>query len=206
MSDPHSSLARAGQEFMKFLYRLINTVRIYRENNQLIRKGVGELKGVIDTLAGGGDINVHLWRGRFHIRGERLQYRRDLASVINGMMAYFTQRNIGQIIFFNASRSASTEDFVAMIRLLNDSVMSDDSPAWLEDKMLEHGFSWLQVIRKQDEELADKAASLEEERYEKARSTYIHAVDTVREVAQQGNCRCSKDKASGSEHCRSGQG
>lgn len=184
MSDKQSLLTRAGQEFMKFLYRLINTARIYRDNNQLIRKGVGELKGVIDTLAGRDDISVHLWRGRFHIRGERLQYRRDLASVINGMVAYFTQRSIGQIIFFNESRNVSVEDFVAMIRLLNDSVMSDDPPAWFEEKMLEYGFSWLQVIRKQDEELADKAASPEVERYEKARSTYIHAVDTVREVAQ----------------------
>jgi hypothetical protein len=184
MSDTQSLLSRAGQDFMKSLYRLINTVRIYRDNNQLIRKGVAELKGTLDILAGRDDISVHLWRGRFHIRGERLQYRRDLASVVNGMVAYFTQRNIGQIIFFNASRNVSVEDFVAMIRLLNDSVMSDDPPAWLEEKMPENEFSWLQVIRKQDEELADKAASPEEERYEKARSTYIHAVDTVREVAQ----------------------
>ena len=99
MSVSQSSLAHAGQEFMKSLYRLINTARIYRDNNQLIRKGVGELKGAIEALTGGDDISVHLWRGRFHIRGERLQYRRDLASIVNGMVAYFTQRNIGQIIF-----------------------------------------------------------------------------------------------------------
>ncbi|MHB8137259.1 MAG: HD-GYP domain-containing protein [Smithellaceae bacterium] len=184
MPDSQSSLARTGQEFMKFLYRLINTVRIYRDNNQLIIKGVGELKGVLDTLAGGDDISIQLWRGRFHIRGERLQYRRDMTSIINGMVAYFTQRTIGQIIFFNASRKVSSEDFVTMIRLLNDSVMSADPPVWLEEKLLEHGFSWFQVIRKQDEELTDKATSLEDERYEKARSTYIHAVETVREVAQ----------------------
>ncbi|MDD4355658.1 MAG: HD domain-containing protein [Smithellaceae bacterium] len=184
MADFQSTLARSGQEFLKFLYRLINTVRIYRDNNHLIRKGVGELKGVMDSLSGGDDISVHLWRGRFHIRGERLQYRRDLSSIINGMVAFFTQRTIGQIIFFNASKNVSTEDFVAVIRLLNDSVMSADPPAWFEEKILEHGFSWVQVIRKQDEELSVKAVSLEDERYEKARSTYIHAVDTVREVAQ----------------------
>jgi hypothetical protein len=46
-----------------------------------------------------------------------------------------------------------------MIRLLNDSVRSDDPPAWLERKKAGVWIFMLQVIRKQDEELADKAAS-----------------------------------------------
>jgi hypothetical protein len=78
----------------------------------LIRKGVGELKGSDRYLAGRDDITFICGAEGFHIRGERLQYRRDLAVLSMGMVAYFAQRNIGQIIFFNASRNVSVEDFV----------------------------------------------------------------------------------------------
>lgn len=187
MSDHQSSLGRFGQEFMKSLYHLINNVRIYQDNNQLISRGAAQLKSILDELTSEDDISIHLWRGRLHIRGEKIPYSRDIVNVINCMVEYFTQRRIGRIIFLKASRDALPENLLVLTRLLNDSVMSDDPPVWLEKKLREYGFSWVQIFRKQDDELSNVATNRENRRYEKARNTYIHAVETVKEVAQKAS-------------------
>ncbi|TFH03682.1 MAG: HD domain-containing protein [Methanosarcina sp.] len=184
MSDYQSSLGNSGPEFMKSLYHLINNVRIYQDNNQLISRGVEQFKSILDKLTGEDDSSIHLWRGRLHVHGEKIPYSRDIANVINFMVEYFTQRRIGRIIFLKECRNALPENIPVLVRLLNDSVMSDDPPVWLEIKLREYGFSWVQIFRKQDDKLSNAKANLEERRYEKARNTYIHAVETVKEVAQ----------------------
>jgi HD-GYP domain-containing protein (c-di-GMP phosphodiesterase class II) len=187
VSDHQSSLGHSGQEFIKSLFYLINNARIYQDNNQLINRCVSQLKGILDELTREDDVSIDLWRGRFHVRGEKLSYRRDIANVINSMVEYFTNRRISRINFSQASRDASPANLLAFTRLLNDSVRPDYCPGWLEKKLREYGFLWVQIFRKRDDELSNTVTSIEEKRYERARDNYIHAVETVKEVAHKAS-------------------
>ncbi len=187
MSENSSLLERSSQEFMKFLYHLIHNAKIYDDNNQLITKSVSRLKNMLDELTGKGDVSITLWRGRFHVQGERLRYRRDIAGIINSMVEYFALRKIGRINFSRSFKNTTAANLLEFAHLLNDSVLSDEPKDWLENRLREREFSWVQIYEKQDSEPPDMEVSLDEEKYEKARNTYIHAVETVKEVAQKAS-------------------
>jgi HD-GYP domain-containing protein (c-di-GMP phosphodiesterase class II) len=174
---------QSGYEFLKSLYYLIKNARIYRDDNELMNRCVARFRSALDILTEGDELNIHLWRGRFHVQGERLRYRRDSAAVIDALGEYLSQRGIGHILF---TEGASHEEAIAFARLLHDSVTSDDPPGMLEQAFVEKGLSWVRVFATLNEEpsgAGSKYHTQGEGRYEKARNIYINAVEVVKEVA-----------------------
>jgi len=68
-------------------------------------------------------------------------------------------------------------------RLFNDAIKYDNPREWLEQKLQEHNFSWVQTFPRRDEDETFDGESLEYEKYEKARKNYFLAIEAVREVA-----------------------
>jgi hypothetical protein len=92
VSNEHTTHAELyGIEFIKVLYHLIHTARIHNDNNQLIRESLSKFKGILDERTREEDLKLQLWRGRFHIGGEKLPYKRDSFTIINEMMKYFSR-------------------------------------------------------------------------------------------------------------------
>ncbi|MBN1662726.1 MAG: HD domain-containing protein [Deltaproteobacteria bacterium] len=183
MSDKQSIPERFGHDFLRALYHMINTVRIYQDNNQLVRKSLRTFRTLLDLMAAEDDISLFLWRGRFYIGEQKLPYVRDAATVVNAMIDFFSKRGIGSIIFLQSSRTALPEDVLAFSRLLDDSIKDGDPLSWLDQQLREEKYSWVQLFRKHDDDEASDGESADGKRYEKARQTYFHAVETVKEVA-----------------------
>ncbi|MFO7568262.1 MAG: HD domain-containing protein [Smithellaceae bacterium] len=187
MSDQQTLVVRFGHDFLRSLYHVIHTAKIYRDNNQLIRKSVRSFQSVLDEITFAGDVNLMLWRGRFHIGGEKFPYRRDAQGVVSTMVDYFSRRGIGGVTFLQASRNASPDDILAVARLLIGAVNNADPAGWLDQHLRESGYGWVQISRKLDDDVSDHEISVEDKHYETARNTYFHAVETVREVAQKAS-------------------
>jgi HD-GYP domain-containing protein (c-di-GMP phosphodiesterase class II) len=183
LSDQKTQLGVFGGKLIKAFHNIINTVRIHQDNNRLIKECVAQFNNALTALPDQENISIEIWRGRFHLQGEKLLYQRETVSLINEMLEYFFQRNLGGLQFFANFREAMHENIVAFIRLLNESVTHEDPSSWLDQKLEEHGFLWVEVFRKQDETLLD----VDIRRKEKARQTYIHALDTVKEVAEKAS-------------------
>jgi hypothetical protein len=58
------------------LFQLIHSVRIHKDNNQLITEGVSRCLDVIKDLGDGGEVSINAWRSRLYVNGERLGYTR----------------------------------------------------------------------------------------------------------------------------------
>ncbi len=187
MSDQKTQLEMSRGKFIKALYHIISTVKIHQDNNQLIRECVTQLNESIADLSGGEDVSIKIWRGRFHIQEEKLLYRRGTYHIINEMLEFFSQRELGGMCFFTTIRDALPDDLVAFIRLLNESVKHEDSPGWLDRQLEEKAYSWVEMYRKQDDSLQNLDQDLEIQRQEKARDTYFSALDTVKEVAEKAS-------------------
>lgn len=179
-----SSLAdRIGHDFVRALYHMIHTTQIYQDNNQLTRKSVRSFQAILDETTAEQDLNLVLWRGRFHLGGEKLPYRRDTSGIVNAMADFFNRRGVMSVNFMQSARNIPPDDILKFARLLSDSVRHSDAQKWLEQKLAEEKFVWVQTVRKPDDESTDGEKGRESGRFMQARSVYAHAVETVREVA-----------------------
>lgn len=183
MSDKQSLQEQLGHDFLRSLYHMINTVRMYQDNNQLIRSSVSVFQNILNELTVSGDVSLLLYRSRFHLGGEKLRYRRDAAFVVYNMAEYFTKRNIGGLNFLKSSGEASPDNIITWTRLINDAIRHDPPLQWLEQKLDEQCFSWIQIFPRRDDDVSADGESLEDQRFEKARKNYFLAIEAVREVA-----------------------
>jgi HD-GYP domain-containing protein (c-di-GMP phosphodiesterase class II) len=187
MSDRLSVPEKMGHDFLKALHHLINTARNYQDNNQLIRNSVRKFHYILNELTAGGEISLRLWRSRFYLGGEKLPYRREAAGIANGMMEYFARRGIEALNFLESSRNASPDSILIFTRLFIEAARHENPQPWLEQKLDEENCFWVQVFRRQEDDTQDYGESQEEKRYQKARNTYYHAVETVKEVADKAS-------------------
>jgi len=186
MSERQSIPERLGHDFLRALYHMINTVRMYQDNNQLVQASVSSFQNILNELTTGGDISLLLYRSRFHLGGEKLPYRRDAAFIVYNMAEFFSKRGIGTVNFLRSSRNILPEDIITFVRLLNDAIRHDKPLEWLEQKLGEHDVSWIQLSPQRDEDIT-VGENPEDERYEQARKKYFAAIEAVKEVANKVN-------------------
>lgn len=183
MSERQSIPERLGHDLLKVLYHMINTVRMYQDNNQLVVTSVSAFQNILNELTVNGDINLLLYRGRFHLGGEKLPYRRNAAFIAYNMAEFFSKRGIGSLNFLKSSRNVTPETIMTFSRLFNDTIRHDDSFQWLEQKMREQNISWIQISPLQDEDKQGGGENPDDERYEQIRKKYFSAIEAVKEVA-----------------------
>lgn len=183
MLERQSIPERLGHDFLRALYYMINAVRIYKDNNQIVRTSVSSFQNMLNELTVSGDISLFLHRSRFHLGGEKLRYRRDTAVVAYKMIEFFSKRGIGGVNFLKSSRDVLPENFMTFTRLFNDAIRYDNPLQWLEQKLQEKNFLWVQIFPRQDDDATFDGESLEDKRYEKARKHYFLAIEAVKEVA-----------------------
>lgn len=187
MSERESIPDQLGHDFLRTMYHMIHTIRMYQDNNQLVRTGVGSFQNILNQLTAGGDISLVLYRSRFHLGGEKLSYRRETAVVVYNMLEFFSKRGVGSVNFLSSSRDVLPENIITFARLFNDAIKHENPYQWLEQKFREENFTWLEISPKNDNDTIYVGESLEDNRYEKAKRMYFHAIETVKEVANKAS-------------------
>ncbi len=176
-----------AMEFVKVLHKLISTARIHKDNNTLLRECLAKFQNILNEMTKEGDLKLQAWRGRFHFGGEKLLHGRDSYSIINEMIKYFSDREIGGFHFFVSSRDASPKGIITFIRLVDLSAKSKKPFEWLNSKFKEYKLSWVHILEKQDEDQETTANGDGRKRQEKAKNAYLLALDTVKEVADKAS-------------------
>jgi HD-GYP domain-containing protein (c-di-GMP phosphodiesterase class II) len=176
-----------GEKLIKSLYYVINSVRIHHDNNQVVKDGVSQLRASIVEFSQGDDVPIQIWRGRFHILGEKLVYRRDTINIINEMLEYFSRRNLGGMCFLPSTKDAPHESMVDLVRLLNECVKRDDAPGWLDMQLERSRLGWVEIFKKPDESEDDTGQSSSDDQgmssEEKAQRAYFYALEILRSAA-----------------------
>lgn len=162
------------------LFRMIQAIRIHKDNNQLVKRCLSAFQETISRLNLQEDITVQISEGRFFVQGEKLQYRKEMMRLINSMLQFFHRRAMQGLCLLPTVKEISQDDLIAFTRLLVQCEGKSDPAAWLMEETQGGGrFPWVTLLkgtgvkRRPDENLR-----------EKAKSTYFHAMNSVREVAQ----------------------
>ena len=182
MNEQAKRIEVLGERLIRALHNIVSAARIHKDNNQLVRDYVSQFFSVISDTVWGDEITVEIWRGRFHMQGEKLLYQRETFTVINEMLEYFSRRNLMGLHLLGDFRKTVPEALLAFIRLLNDSVSREDPPAWIEEQLNKYDLRWVDVFPKQEEPpLFDMKLK------EKALHAYSHALEEVKDVAEKAS-------------------
>ncbi len=166
--------------FVLGLYRLIQAIRIHKDNNGVVKEVVGKFRHLISKIDFEDDLTVLILEGRFYIRGERLQYRKDFVRVIHALLVFFKQRFLHGLHFHPAVREAAFEEIITLMRLLILAGQQEHPPDWLKKNLTEKGILWVSLVNREDL----KPNKSDPNTKEKARDTYFNAIAAVKQVSQ----------------------
>jgi HD-GYP domain-containing protein (c-di-GMP phosphodiesterase class II) len=173
--------------FLKTLYLLVQTARIYNDNNKLIKEALEKFKNILKEVTRTANLDIQIWRGRFYIDGEKLPYKREDSDIVKELIEYFDLRGIGGVLFFVTSQGASPETLIKFLRLLDDSATQKNPFDWLEQKISANGLVWTQIIKKKDEGEKEEVVNEGKRRREKAKTSYAYALSLIKEVADKSS-------------------
>jgi HD-GYP domain-containing protein (c-di-GMP phosphodiesterase class II) len=161
------------------LYRLIQAVRIHQDNNQLVKVCVERFRETMAGLEPEEELKLWISEERFYVQTERLHYRKELVRIIHAMFDFFNRRAIQGMIFTAKIRGAPLEEIVAFFRILIQSAEKAAPASWLEKQMEVARWPWLRILKGLEFQRRS-----ETDLREKARSTYFHALSSVKDVVQ----------------------
>jgi len=180
MADNPLEMQSTWEEALFYdLFRMIQAIRIHQDNNQLVKLCLNAFQQTVARLNLEGDISFQISEGRFFVQGEKIQYRKELMRLITGMLQFFQRRALEGLRIHPSVKSISQEELLSFMRLLVQCDEKADPSAWLLEQIKDDKFPWVTVLKGAEV----KRRSIENLR-EKAKSTYFHAMNSVRDVAQ----------------------
>ncbi len=192
-TDPESRYL--GEQLLITMNSLFQSIRIYKDNNQLVVNATNKLiKTVGQLLDEDGQVDLVLTNSRFFIHDEKLMYHREAEAVINNMIKYFDKRLLNGLQFFDSILKIAPQDLLAFIHCLNDSENHDEPLELIKDFLEEHDVEWVEIVETQEIDELDQGekGDKEEENPEpqrpkeetkKGRREYSFALTSIREVS-----------------------
>ncbi|MGV8074989.1 MAG: HD-GYP domain-containing protein [Syntrophobacteraceae bacterium] len=168
------------ENFLIAFFRMIQTLRLYDDNNQLTKQCVIQFKECVDRLFADETLTVLISSGRVYIQGEKLSYRRGMIQALHDVFDFFGSRKLQGLVFYPAFKSASFTETTSFVRLLIASAEKDDPVVWLTKSMEGRPQSGVEFIPASESETPKHRR----DQREKARTTYMHAQSSIKEVAQ----------------------
>ena len=136
----------SGEQLLHALHSLVNMVKIYQGNNQLVRNCLAQLTDSMAPLMTTTGLLVQLEDGRFFINEEKLPRRRGMAEhVLELFFEFLTVRGIGELRIQPGILTAPPAALVGFAVLLNECGERADGPEWLAMQLHESGLDWVSV-------------------------------------------------------------
>ena len=182
MSTPQKrSDAQTWEEslFLTF-YRVIQAVRMHKDNNELVHDSLKQFMKALKKREFEDDLQILISEDRFFIREEMIKFRKELTNLIQTLLDFFQRRNLGGLVFRPFVRNASDEEILVFVRWLFRSVEQDEPYAWLERKLEEKDFSWVDVVQ----EVKEKEIIPKEDLRERGRLIYLHTLSSLKQMAE----------------------
>jgi HD-GYP domain-containing protein (c-di-GMP phosphodiesterase class II) len=168
------------ESFFQALYRMIQTIRIHQDNNELVGICLNEFRNTVSKLDLEDDLTIQISEGRFYVQGERLHFRKHIVRLIHAMLDFFGQRELRGLRFHPAVTEVPATELLAFVRLLIRSAEKEDPTEWLDGQVKKLFSDWVSVIKSEE----GKKKRTNKNLRKKAKFTYFQALSSVKEVSQ----------------------
>ena len=187
-----------GEEFFRAFYKLVNSVKMYDDNNQSVVRCANDLIHAIAQCGlNDSDVTIQLVGDRFYLQNEKLVYRKGTSDFINNMRGYFEKRKLEGLRFSTDVKDIPPGQILTFARMIDNAEKQKNPIEWIEQQLDHHNFIWVETIKVDDEippvtedETIDKkddsktqAEILHNERKERGLRAYGYALTSLKEVA-----------------------
>ncbi|HVO67841.1 MAG TPA: hypothetical protein VMT12_15295 [Syntrophales bacterium] len=124
--DLKADFDQKAEIFIIAFFRMIQTVRLYPDNNQLIKECISQFETSAESLAPIDDVNILLVHGQLYLQGEMLHYRRETIQVIQDFQEFLRQRDLQGFVLSTERKNLTPYDIITFIRLLINSVINEN--------------------------------------------------------------------------------
>ena len=144
--DAREYWCRQGEDLLRALMGLLQTVKIHQGNNKLVARGIEALRQAVAALGKEDDqVSLLIAHGRFFLNEEKFPHRPMAETLINTFQQYCLQRRLQGITLQMSINETSDEQIISGARLLNDAGLKED-PEIVLSQWLEQGkLPWLEL-------------------------------------------------------------
>jgi len=142
---------KLGENLFTAFYKMVQAVRIHRDNNQLVIQSAEYFIRAVNRF--GGDesrLTIQIISGRFYLQQEKLFYRRETASLINNALNYFEKRSLHGLSLSTAIQHKDLSKVLLFAHLMNQAESRKDPSGWFEAQISEKGLDWVEIIPEPD--------------------------------------------------------
>jgi HD-GYP domain-containing protein (c-di-GMP phosphodiesterase class II) len=158
-ADTAGSLVLLSENLFKAFYKMVQAVRIHRDNNHLV---IESTENFIDAVNRFGEddsrLTIQISAGRFYLQEEKLLYRRETANLINNALVYFGKRGLHGLSLSTAIQRKDLNQVLLFAQILNQAEVHSDPSAWIETQIDNKGLDWIELIAEPDPESPNSLA------------------------------------------------
>ncbi|UCB47854.1 MAG: HD domain-containing protein [Deltaproteobacteria bacterium] len=162
------------------LYRTVQTLRIHQDNNQLVRICLTRFKQIVSKMDMEDDLTLLIYEGRFYVQGEKVQYHKQLVSLIQALMDFFEKRGLRGLRFFPEVKEVPLGKILAFFRLFIQSIEHTSPDLWLSEQVGGIRFPWVSIIQEKGLRRRQSDPGLQK----RARTAYYSSLASVKQVSQ----------------------
>ncbi len=162
------------------LYRTIQTLKIHQDNNQLVRVCLTQFKQIVSKMEMEDDLTLLIYEGRFYIQGEKIQYHKQLVSLIQVLIDFFEKRDLRGLRFFPEMKEVPLGKILAFFRLLIQSIEHKSPALWLSEQVGAIRFPWVSIVQEKGLRRRQSDPGLQK----RARTAYFSSLTSVKQVSQ----------------------
>lgn len=167
------------EEFVVIFFRMIQSIRLYASNSQLLQDYLSRLCEALEKLIGDEEFTFLVVNNLLCVHGETLRYRRDNTRIFNGIVVFCEQRELEGLIFLPEIKETSPDEILAFLRILVTAESEEKPCSWLEEEKKKKQFNWVKLIPFTEGRNKKEKYDIKE----KVRTTYWQANAAVKEVS-----------------------
>ncbi len=179
---------RQGEDLLRALMGLLQTVKIHQSNNKLVTQGVETLRQTVTVLCKEDDqVSLIIAHGRFFLNEEKFPHRPMIETLIHTFQTYCLKRHLQGITLQMTINETGDHRIIEGARLLNKAELEDEPEILLGRHLDQGNLPWLDLVFEEDGELT-------EEHYDNP-SDLSHIVDPINKTGQESSIANSQPKS-----------
>jgi len=137
-----------GEQLLADLYSLVQAIKVYQDNNQLVLDGVENLRNSVSRLSADAEfLELRVENGRFYIQDEKLVLRKEADHVNRNLLRYLDERGLAGLKLAAVSAAKPMSEIVRFVKLLNVANGQDSPAEWLAGQFKDAGLSWVTPLK-----------------------------------------------------------
>ncbi len=145
--DAREHWCRKGEDLLRALMGLLQTVKIHQGNNRLVARGVEALRQTVTAFEkDDNQVSLLVAHGRFFLNEEKFPHRPMIETLISTFQQYCSQRHLQGITLLMSINETSDEQIIAGARLLNNAGLKEEPEASLNHHLEQGELSWLELV------------------------------------------------------------